>query len=280
MPLPNVYDRFKRCALLLLAGGLLMVPQGAQAGYIFQDIINPGDPTFNQALGINSAGTIAGYFGSGAPNATPPPFTLHPNQGYTVVPPYTAGSFTAENYPGSAQTQVIGINNAGITVGFYADSNGATTPNFFGFVDQSGTFTQVKDPNTPATGPTNNQLLGVNNGDIAAGFYTDGAGNNHGYLYDIGAKSFTELTLPAADNATSVTATGVDDAGVIVGFFFNGTATQGFIDSNGTFANFEANGSINTMILGINNSGQAVGVYQDGGGFNHGFVYSFPPPHM
>src|ERR1039458_5849220 len=61
-----------------------LLPGGAQAGYIYQNVINPGDPTFNQELGINNAGTIAGYFGSGAPIGTPPPFTLTPTQGYTV----------------------------------------------------------------------------------------------------------------------------------------------------------------------------------------------------
>ena len=127
--------------MLLLIGGLLLLPAGAQAGYIYQNVINPGDPTFNQELGINNAGMIAGYFGSGAPSGGTP-FTLTPNQGYTVAAPYT--SFASENYPTSFQTQVTGINNGGVTVGFYADSNGATVPNFFGFVDNGGTFTQVK----------------------------------------------------------------------------------------------------------------------------------------
>jgi hypothetical protein len=45
-------------------------------------IINNTDPTFNQELGINSAGMIAGYFGAGNGLAG------HPNQGYTVVTPY------------------------------------------------------------------------------------------------------------------------------------------------------------------------------------------------
>ena len=71
------------------------------ATYTFTDIINPADPTFNQELGINDNGVIAGYNGSGAPG--------HPNQGYTTT---TAGTtFTPENFPGSVQTQVTGINN-------------------------------------------------------------------------------------------------------------------------------------------------------------------------
>ena len=152
--------RAARMAVPLLIGGLLLLPAGAQAGYLFQDIVNPDDPAFNQELSINNTGVIAGYFGSGNPNGTPPPFTLTPNKGYTTSAPYT--SFSGENFPGSFQTQVTGINNSGLTVGFYADSNGATTPNFFGFVDNAGTFTRVMNPSTPTTAPTTNQLLGMN----------------------------------------------------------------------------------------------------------------------
>jgi hypothetical protein len=256
---------------------LLLAASGAQAStvYNFQDIVNSGDPTFNQELGINNSGMIAGYFGSGGMNLTPPPFTLHPNQGYTVVSPYTQGSFTSENFPGSSQTQVTGLNNTGTTVGFYADSNGANTPNFLGFADQGGTFTSVTDPSTPAMSPTTNQLLGVNDNNIAVGFYVDGSGNAQAYSYNIATMAFTPVTLPGADNAVMTTAAGINNAGEIAGFFTSaGGSTEGFIDNSGTFTLFEVPGSNNTMFLGINNEGDAVGVYQDGNGFNNGFVYN------
>ncbi|MGI8989819.1 MAG: hypothetical protein ACR2I2_09575 [Bryobacteraceae bacterium] len=48
-----------------LAGAAFLLPAAAQAGYLFTDITSPSDPTFTQLLGINNAGTIAGYFGSG-----------------------------------------------------------------------------------------------------------------------------------------------------------------------------------------------------------------------
>ncbi|MBV9391622.1 MAG: hypothetical protein JOY96_07000, partial [Verrucomicrobia bacterium] len=88
----------------------------ADTPYSFQTINNNGDPAFNQLLGINNDSTIAGYFGDG---------TVQPNKGYTVVPPYDQASFTNENFPGSAQTQVVGINNGStpITVGFWIDPN-------------------------------------------------------------------------------------------------------------------------------------------------------------
>ncbi|MBV9539511.1 MAG: hypothetical protein JOY70_11305, partial [Acidisphaera sp.] len=64
------------------AGLLLVCGNGAVAApiYTFQTLNNNTDPTFNQLLGINNTGQIAGYFGSGAVG--------HPNKGYTLVPPY------------------------------------------------------------------------------------------------------------------------------------------------------------------------------------------------
>jgi hypothetical protein len=47
--------------------------------YRFTTLDDRTDPTFNQLLGINDLGVIAGYFGSGA--------TGHPNKGYTLRPP-------------------------------------------------------------------------------------------------------------------------------------------------------------------------------------------------
>ncbi len=81
-------------------------------GYQFVEIGSHNDRTFNQLLGINNNGRIAGYFGSGAVN--------HPNKGYTINAPYAQGDFRSENFPGSVQTQVTGLNDGGVQVGFYA----------------------------------------------------------------------------------------------------------------------------------------------------------------
>jgi hypothetical protein len=51
-----------------------------------------GDSNFNQALGINDAGTIVGYAGDG---------TVVPNKGNTVVSPFAPANLTSENAPGS-----------------------------------------------------------------------------------------------------------------------------------------------------------------------------------
>jgi hypothetical protein len=192
-----------------------MGAQPAHAGnYTLQDIINGADPTFNQELGINNAGTIAGYFGSGAAG--------HPNQGYTVVPP----TFTPENFTNSIQTQVTGINDAGVTVGFWSDSNnGIGLDNNFGFVNVGGTFTNVKNPATPVVTPSFNQLLGVNNSNVAVGFYTDAAGVNHGYTYTIGPPASFSANIndpnagTGAGQGTTATAINNLKGGEIAGFY-------------------------------------------------------------
>jgi hypothetical protein len=49
-----------------LAGPAVASDHHDATGYEFHTINNNNDPTFNQLLGINNRGVIAGYFGSGA----------------------------------------------------------------------------------------------------------------------------------------------------------------------------------------------------------------------
>ena len=235
----------------------------AGAGYQFKTLNDQADPTFNQLLGLNDHGVIAGYFGSGANG--------HPNKGYTLSRPYGQGQYTNENFPGSVQTQVTGINNAGNTVGFWVDGNG----NNFGFANWNGVFTSYKDPNT-GTG-TVNQLLGLNDQGIAVGFYTDGNGVNHGYTLNLRNGHFKEIVPPGGAN---VTATGINDNGDVVGFLTasNGPVV-GFLMKGKTFTEFDFPQSTNTTPLGVNKSDQIVGVYVDSANKMHGFLLSHPLDH-
>lgn len=233
----------------------------AQAGaFTFFTLDNDADPAFNQLLGINNAGTIAGYFGDGS---------MLPNKGYTLAPPYGQANYTNENFPGSVQTQVVGINSnaSPATVGFWIDGS----MNNFGFTDSGGTFTSVSDPNVGAA-PTTTQLLGVNNGDIAAGFYVDAGGNAQGFLYNFSTvvPSFTSIMFPGA---TATTASGVNNAGVISGFYVDVSRnTHGFIDNGGTFTSYDDPNGTDTMFLGLNNDGQVVGSYVDSSGETEGLL--------
>jgi hypothetical protein len=233
----------------------------------FKTLNDGADPTFNQLLGINNDGKIAGYFGSGAQGQA--------NKGYTLTPDYDQDNYTNENFPGSVQTQVTGINNKSVTVGFWADSNNADmVNNNFGFVDQNGTFTNVVDPNgagQAAGGMTVEQLLGVNDKDTAVGFWTDNFGNAHGFTYDIGSKSFNEVDI--ADHAGTTT-TAINNEGHITGFVTDNGIDQGFIKEGDKVEMLQGpKGAVSVMALGINNEDQVVGSYTDGTGAMHGFLF-------
>ena len=239
-------------AIAAVAAGMFGGMAHAAPSYTFQTLNNNADVTFNQLLGINNAGTIAGYFGSGAAG--------FPNKGYTLAPPYGQGNYTNENFPGSVQTQVTGLNGTGTTVGFWSNSNnGPPNDANFGFTDVGGVFTNVNNPNTPTGTLTFNQLLGVNNSNTAVGFYTDGAGNNHGYTYNIGSKTFSaNINDP---NGVSTTTAAINNAGNLAGFYTDASGvTHGFLDNGGTFTTVNAPGAMTTELLGLNNTGLAVGI--------------------
>ncbi len=230
----------------------------------FTTLNDNADPTFNQLLGINNDGKIAGYFGSGTPAA------VHPNKGYTLTPPYTQNSYHNENFPGSQQTQVTGINNTDRTVGFWADANGDN----FGFVDHDGKFTNVVDPNAPKPvggTPSVEQLLGVNDHGQAAGFYNDAQGNAHGFVYDIGSGSFDAVNI---GGFTSITATDINNKGQISGFVQNGNVQEGFFDDHGKVELLTGpKGATSVQALGLNNEGDVVGSFLDAAGATHGYLF-------
>ncbi len=229
----------------------------------FDTLDDQADPTFNQLLGINDRGKIAGYFGSGAAG--------HPNQGYTLTKPYGQGNYTNENYPGSVQTQVTAINDRGDTAGFWVDAKGANR----GFVEWKGVFTSYSDPRTHRG--TVNQILGLNGAGIAAGFYTDAAGVNHGFTLNQATGKFSPVSPPGGG---SVVATGINAAGDVVGFITTTSGpSTGFLRQGHHFSAFSFPGGSNTQPFGVNDNDQIVGSYADSAGTMHGFLLSHPLSH-
>ncbi|KAJ3123751.1 hypothetical protein HK100_011492 [Physocladia obscura] len=256
--------RFVSFALVATAQS---IPSGS-ATFTFITIQNGKDPTFNQLLGINNDRTIAGYFGSGNPG--------HPNKGYVLQAPNYLNEIIDGNVPNSNQTQDTCINQSDeIQVGgFWIDANGNT----FGFVRNgvSGTFTTVTNPNTGSG--TVNQILGINKFAVAAGFYTDGTGVNHGYTYDFFKNSFADVIPPTSFNCASVTATGINNNGDVIGFCSTtaNTTVSFFAELGKNFVLIASTQlSTNIQALGINNKRQIVGTFVDGTGNTHGFLAEY-----
>jgi probable HAF family extracellular repeat protein len=95
-------------------------------------------------------------------------------------------------------------------------------------------------------------------------------GNGQGFLL-----SGRTLTTIAPPGALSSAASGINDAGQIVGWFSNAAGTHGFLLSGSTFTTIDVPGAaLGTQALGISATGQIVGVFTDAKSVSHGFLLS------
>ena len=93
--------------------------------------------------------------------------------------------------------------------------------------------------------------------------------------------TYTTLNDPSGTNGTFPF--DINDVGQIVGVFQDSSSVQhGFLYSNGTYTTLNdpsagtpnGVGGLGTYANSINDSGQIVGLYADGTGVVHGFIYS------
>ena len=139
----------------------------------------------------------------------------------------------------------------------------------------NGHFRSVNFPTEgPATPPVD-QLLGVNDSDIAVGFFTDANGNNNGYEYNINTGRYSQVVDPNAPGA-SLTAAAINDRGDVAGFYTNPATgnTDGFLLRHGQLTDLAVPGATTTMALGVNNFDEVVGTYTDAAGNMHGFKWT------
>jgi probable HAF family extracellular repeat protein len=233
--------------------------------YAFTTVnFTPADtPPFTELLGINNVSTIIGTHNQAN------------NAGFFLTLPST---FVSIPFPAAGDTNLnaVGINNNNVGVGFYMDANGVT----HGFAVQGPASVPVTEdaPNTAF-----NQLLGINDASNEVGYSSDMKNGltdqlayerlaSGGYLYLDNATH--TLTLPANVNSQ---ATGIDNAGDIVGFYMPTAMTSnGFLLAAGSTkaVPIQFPGSTFTQALGINNHGEIVGFYNDAAGKTHGFTFS------
>lgn len=242
----------------LIAAGIsamaLIVSMGQEiqaASYTVQNVQFPTDPTFTQLLGVNNAGVIAGFHGATTA------------QGFTLTLP---NAFTSQNFSGSVQTMVTGINGAGSTVGIYMDAAGTT----HGYTDIGNVFKTVDQPGTVF-----NQGLGINNANTTVGYFAlDAVAGQMGqsaYSQQNGVFTSINALLPSTNQNSQ--AVGINNAGAIVGFYLpTATTSVGFLDQNGVISTIDPFGSTFTQALGINDQGEVVGFYTDANGVQHGYI--------
>ena len=93
--------------------------------------------------------------------------------------------------------------------------------------------------------------------------------DSDGFLYKNGI--FETITFPGAQKTE---AWGINDSGVIVGWYAIGNSVLGFTLANGQYTSIAFPGAVYTLPFGINASGDIVGTYTIDYTTYHGFVAS------
>ena len=261
-----------RLATLTLGiGGLLIfLATAAQAGviYNFTNFNGPGSGNIaNTGTNMNGIANNGAAVGVGISNTGAfTNFVRNPN-----------GTFTTLNINGSTTAMALGINSGGDVVG---------TVNATAFFLPHGG--SVQTLTTPGGATT---ALGINDMGNIVGQFTSGATTPGFYIASSSSLNFITINAPSGPNA--VNAQGVNNNGLIVGFYL-GTDGQvhGFMGLAGNAVGGMLTGTpiadptipsvpgepgatfVFSQVLGINDHGIAVGYYGDSTMSQHGFLYS------
>lgn len=209
--------------------------------------------------------------------------------------------YTTIDYPEARQTFAMDINNMGQVVGFYHDANYGLLRGFlfdgisftninldayetsahgindkglivggyylFGTNDNGGFLFNGSKFRKLAINPSMPGISGINNAKQIVGTYYDyDVDTWRGLLID--KNSFSTIDVPGS-NWTF--ASGINDNGVVVGYYSDSIRSYGFLFIDDTFSTIDLPGSTYFNANGINNINQIVGLYSYGGGV-HGFM--------
>lgn len=167
--------------------------------------------TDTHAFGINSSGTVVGYWDILDANGNT--LAYH---GFT----WNKGTFKEVNFPGSSDSVVTGINASGDLVGAW-DSD-ITSPIGHAFVcshERCFSF------DVPVPGATISQPNDINAEGELVGIWIDADGGEHGFF--VTGESFTTLDYPGA---SLTSAWGINSAGELVGNYnIGGGPSHGFL---------------------------------------------------
>ena len=252
---------------------------------------------------INADGSFTNFTGTPALttalNLGPNAMVFGMNAINTIVGTQNGAAFMlAAN--GSAQplptpataTSAFGINDKGQIVGQYTNAQGQTPG--FALVNMKTSAITINAP----SGPNTVNAQGINNFGLIVGFYVGTDGQDHGFIANLSSAKNGVLTgtpvpdptIPAVAGEAGATFVfsqllGVNDAGIVVGYYGDSTTSQhGFLYNTNTgkytFVDDPSekfSGGVEvTQITGISDSGELAGFYSDANGVFHGFT-ACPP---
>jgi len=249
-----------RILVAFVTGGLMalvmviVAPNARAGGFLFTNFDGPADNTNGTTVnGINNLGQAVGF--STAANGNLNNFIRNVD-----------GSFTPLSFNNSTQAMANGLNVSGQVVG----ALGLTA-----FFSTNGGNTVITLPSVTST-TTAEAAFGINDHGTIVGQYTDSnTGTSPGFVFAKAA--FT--TLNPVANDSQVFAQGINNNGLVVGFFnTDGVHDHGFLfNTNSNSYNLLADPVVPnllfTQFLGINDHNEAVGYYQTNDGSQHGFLY-------
>lgn len=183
---------------------------------------------------------------------------------------YNNGSFVQVIPNGSETSSVclVCLNDSGTAAGDYTGSDGIGR----GFIrSASGAIRTIAKPGAVDTG-----LTGINNRNIALGFFVDANSVVWGLIR--GHNKRTVFQDPEASetygNGTQPEA--INNAGAVTGLYADAqSVAHGFYRSpTGQFSEFDPPGSVYTEPVAINANGTVTGYWYDAQGANHGFIWT------
>src|SRR3569832_242252 len=198
--------------------------------------------TFDEthASAVNATNTVTGATRSG--------------DGFSGLIRTVDGTVTPFAVPGAKQTLPASINDAGAVAGAY----------------DSGDFIRSPDGSiTTFAIPASAEVVSINNTGDITGWYNDGV-VVHAFVR---AADGTITTFDGPGAPVETIPAGMNDKGVITGFY-TGEHERGFIRAaDGTITTFDAPGaSYGTVPAAINFDGSIAGIYRDDKQIEHGFV--------
>jgi hypothetical protein len=238
-----------------LVAGLVFAADGSEVGFIRSPdgrittpIVDPNDNTGVTVLrAVNDEGVIAGFYGANA------------GTGFLL----TNGKFRTVDFPDAVSTALRGINNLGDLSGGYSivDLNADE----FGFIiPRRGPPISFKLPDPAATGIVTG---GINDLRQVVGYYTNAASTLVGFLRQPSGQ-FVTIIFP---EALSTQIFSINDCGIVVGFYSDGSTVHGFYGRPGNLQSFDVPGAVATFAQGINNEGRIIGHYV-ADGVPHAFI--------